>query len=81
MIATRPELRAWLHSLPAYANQTFGRPTCQTQCAGCAKLAIPGLTTWVIGTDGLCPRCRTIRTANRENVVLFTPVRREGSSC
>ena len=77
MITPTPALIDWLKSLPSYSNSTLGRPVCQTQCAGCGKLAIPQLTTWVIGPDGLCPTCKKIRAPHRDVIRLFKPMARK----
>ena len=74
-IHSTPEQRAWLHGLPAYGQLVFGRPVTRTQCVGCGKLAIEGLTTWVIGADGLCPTCKKLREPHRDVIHLFKPLR------
>lgn len=74
-IHSTSEQRAWLRSLSAYAQFTFGRPVNPLQCATCGKLAVTGLTTWKIDPQGLCPRCRSIRTPNHDTIHLFRPMR------
>ena len=74
-IHSTPDQRAKLHASAAYAQQTYGRPVTRTQCVGCGKLASEGLTTWVIGADGLCPTCKKRREPHRDVIHLFKPLR------
>lgn len=74
MITSNPMLRDWLHSLPAYANQTFGRPPNPNQCCGCGRMMIAWIPALKVNLQGLCTRCQHDRAPHRDVIRLFKPL-------